>query len=391
MIGIQVAEALEYAHHQGTLHRDIKPSNLLLDGQGTVWVADFGLAKASDSDDLTHTGDIVGTLRYMAPERFEGRCDAGSDVYSLGLTLYELLARRPAFNKVDRAELIRQVTCEEPPRLRRLDPTVPRDLETIVHTAIEREPARRYAGAAALADDLRRFLAGRPVRARRISRAEHAWRWCRRNPAAAALVATVLALCALAVAWWTEAAHRQGRARQAVESAVEQVAVWMRQGRWTEAKAVLLQADSRLYDAGLLRTARPLPALALRPGAGGQAGRHPASAHGAARRPVPPPIHGPRVRRGDPGGAIEGLGRSNRRGSSSATRRSGRPLVAALDEWAIIEEDADMRSRLLQVARWADPDPSGATACETWRSGTIARPWSDWRPRRPRPTRRPSC
>ena len=93
MIGIQVAEALEYAHHQGTLHRDIKPSNLLLDGQGAVWVADFGLAKASDSDDLTHSGDIVGTLRYMAPERFEGRCDARSDVYSLGLTLYELLAR----------------------------------------------------------------------------------------------------------------------------------------------------------------------------------------------------------------------------------------------------------------------------------------------------------
>ena len=99
MIGIQVAEALEYAHHQGTLHRDIKPSNLLLDGQGTVWVADFGLAKASDSDDLTHPDDIVGTLRYMAPERFEGRCDARSDVYSLGLTLYELLARRPAFDR----------------------------------------------------------------------------------------------------------------------------------------------------------------------------------------------------------------------------------------------------------------------------------------------------
>ncbi len=356
MIGIQVAEALEYAHHQGTLHRDIKPSNLLLDGQGTVWVADFGLAKASDSDDLTHTGDIVGTLRYMAPERFQGRCDAGSDVYSLGLTLYELLARRPAFNKVDRAELIRQVTCEEPPRLRRLDPTVPRDMETIVHTAIEREPARRYPGAAALADDLRRFLAGRPVRARRISRAEHAWRWCRRNPAAAALVATVLALCAMAVAWWTEAAHRQGRARQSVESAVEQVAVWMRQGRWTEAKAVLLQADSRLYDAGLLRMrvrfqhwlydlelAAKLEDIRLRRTGLLEDPSH----HRATAREYAAVILEARSKVSDDRTAAVLIRNSPIR----------EPLVAALDEWAIIEEDADMRSRLLQVARWADPDP----------------------------------
>src|SRR5262249_38754605 len=96
-IGTQVAEALEYATRQGILHRDVKPSNLLLDNRGNVWVADFGLAKTSDAEDLTHTGDILGTIRYMAPERFQGRCDARSDVYSLGLTLYELVALRPAF------------------------------------------------------------------------------------------------------------------------------------------------------------------------------------------------------------------------------------------------------------------------------------------------------
>src|SRR5262249_52546731 len=123
----------------------------LLDGRGTVWVADFGLAKAADSDDLTHTGDIVGTVRYMAPERFEGHCDTRSDVYALGLTLYELLALRPAFDKADRSALIRQVTHEEPPRLRAMDLTIPRDLETVVHKAIEREPARRYADAGAFA------------------------------------------------------------------------------------------------------------------------------------------------------------------------------------------------------------------------------------------------
>src|SRR5262249_32980026 len=105
-IGIPVAEALGYANHQGVLDRDAKRSNLLLDNRGNVWVADFGLAKTSDADDLTHTGDILGTIRYMAPERFEGKCDARSDVYSLGLTLYELVALRPAFEASDRHALM---------------------------------------------------------------------------------------------------------------------------------------------------------------------------------------------------------------------------------------------------------------------------------------------
>ena len=102
-VGVQVAEALAHAAGQGVLHRDIKPSNLLLDDTGNVWVTDFGLAKAdSDGDNLTHTGDIVGTIRYMAPERFRGRCDARSDVYALDLTMYEMLALRPAFEQTDR-------------------------------------------------------------------------------------------------------------------------------------------------------------------------------------------------------------------------------------------------------------------------------------------------
>ena len=121
-VGIQVAEALDYAHQHGILHRDIKPSNLLLDAHGMIWVTDFGLAKIDSDSDLTRTGDIVGTIRYMAPERFEGRCDVRADVYALGLTLYEFLARRPAFVAEDRHELIRQVTQEEPRALRRPTP-----------------------------------------------------------------------------------------------------------------------------------------------------------------------------------------------------------------------------------------------------------------------------
>src|SRR5207244_7149423 len=125
-VGMQVPDALAHAASQGVLHRDIKPSNLLLDDTGNVWVTDFGLAKAdNDGDNLTHTGDIVGTLRYMAPERFNGQGDLRSDVYSLGLTLYELLALRPAFDEADRNKLVRQVMHDEPLRPRKLNRAVP--------------------------------------------------------------------------------------------------------------------------------------------------------------------------------------------------------------------------------------------------------------------------
>jgi serine/threonine-protein kinase len=193
-IGVQVAEALEYAHAQGVLHRDVKPSNLLLDLQGTAWVADFGLAKPAGQADLTDAGDIVGTWRYMAPERFRGAADARSDVYSLGLTLYELLTLRPAFEGSTREELTRQVSTAVPTRPRRVNPEVPRDLETIVLKAIEPDPARRYGSAGELAEDLRRFLEDRPIRARRASLVEQAGRWCRRNPALAGVTALAAAL-----------------------------------------------------------------------------------------------------------------------------------------------------------------------------------------------------
>jgi serine/threonine protein kinase/WD40 repeat protein/Tfp pilus assembly protein PilF len=197
-IGQQTALALAYAHARGIVHRDIKPSNLLLDTKGVVWVTDFGLAKTEDNG-LTHPGDLLGTLRYMAPERFRGECDARADVYALGLTLYELLVLGPAFAERDRLRLIEQIRDQEPARPRVRDPSIPRDLEIIVLKAIRKDPRRRYQSADELAEDLRRFLAGEPIKARRTGELERIRLWCRRKPAVAALTATLL-LLVLAVA-----------------------------------------------------------------------------------------------------------------------------------------------------------------------------------------------
>ena len=197
-LGIQVSDALAYAHRHGVLHRDVKPSNLLLDPNARVWLVDFGLAKAS-GDDLTETGDIVGTLRYMAPERFRGLCDERSDVYGIGITLYEMLSVKRVFESPDRVRLIHRVTNETLPQLRSLEPRVPRDLETIVHKAIEKEPHRRYQTAQDLADDLDLFLDRRPIKARRTTAAARVIRWCRRNPTVAVLTATIGLLSVLII------------------------------------------------------------------------------------------------------------------------------------------------------------------------------------------------
>jgi WD40 repeat protein len=203
-LGVQVSQALVHAHGQGVLHRDIKPSNLLIDVAGHVWVTDFGLAKLEGSEGPTQTGDILGTLRYMAPERFEGWSDRRGDIYGLGMTLYEMLTLRPAFDAATRARLIDQVIHDPPPAPRKHDVRVPRDLETIVMKAIAKEPGERYATAAALSADLENFLTDRPIVARRSSPAERSWRWCRRNRAAAALLGVsgmaVLTLVGLGVA-----------------------------------------------------------------------------------------------------------------------------------------------------------------------------------------------
>ena len=197
-MGLQAAEALAHAHQKGVVHRDIKPANLILDSSGDIWITDFGLAHLTD-ESLTRSQDILGTLRYMAPERLDGGCDSRVDLYSLGTTLYEMLTQRPAFPAADRIQLIHDVRNFSPKPLGKIDSAIPGDLQIIVERAMGREPNRRYQTACSLADDLRRFLAGESILARRASTRERIWDWARRNKRLAASLALSL-ICLFAVA-----------------------------------------------------------------------------------------------------------------------------------------------------------------------------------------------
>ncbi|RUL81390.1 serine/threonine-protein kinase [Tautonia sociabilis] len=249
-LGMDVAEALSHAHDQGVVHRDIKPSNLLVDLRGEIWVADFGMAHVQGDAGLTVTGDLPGTLRYMSPEQALGKralIDRRSDVYSLGATLYELLTLRPAIPGDDRQQIFRTIAEGEPAPIRRLNPAVPPDLATIVSKAMARDPSNRYETARQLAEDLGRFLDGRPIVARPVGPLSRVWRWCRRRPMQAGLVATlVVALSAgfAGVTWgWREAVRQKRR-----------LLVAEREARAEAAKA---EAINRFLIEGLIHQAEP--------------------------------------------------------------------------------------------------------------------------------------
>lgn len=195
-----VCDALDYAHRHGTLHRDIKPANLIFDREGEIWVTDFGLAKLEEATSFTRTGDIVGTPQYMPPESFEGRYDERSEVYAVGLSLYEMLTQRPAIEAGSQAEAIRAALAGVTTSPRKWAPSIPRDLETITMKTLAMQPDHRYRSMRALKEDLHRFLHHRPITAKRTHVLERMIRWGQREPLAASLTAAVfVSLTALAV------------------------------------------------------------------------------------------------------------------------------------------------------------------------------------------------
>lgn len=227
-IARDVARALVHAHEGGVIHRDIKPGNLILDRDGEVHVADFGLCKADDLGAVTRTTDVLGTLRYMAPEQVQGHADARSDIYSLGATLYEMVTRRSAHPGEDRIALARAVVERQPVAPRRIDRRIPRDLETIILKAIDKDPAFRYATAGDLADDLDAFLKNRPISGRRPSLV-YLLRLAARRHRKAVVAATVAVLLAVGgIALYIQSLNEWRRAETAQRIEVERQSYFAR-------------------------------------------------------------------------------------------------------------------------------------------------------------------
>ena len=195
----RIALALRHAHEKNVLHRDVKPGNILIDLDGKPWITDFGLAKLDENDDLTRPGDAVGTLRYMAPEQLKGNPDHRSDIFGLGLVLYELLVGQKAYGESEAQNLIERITSRDLPLPSKLNPEVPRDLEMIAMKAISRDPNDRYQKALEFADDLDRWQGDLPIRARPLTTVEAVYRWAKRNPVVATLSSIVILLFAVLV------------------------------------------------------------------------------------------------------------------------------------------------------------------------------------------------
>jgi WD40 repeat protein/serine/threonine protein kinase len=269
-LALQAARGLAHAHQRGVIHRDIKPSNLLLDNQGVLWITDFGLARRTDDPSLTRTGAVVGTPRYMSPEQAEASrhaVDHRTDIYSLGATLYELLTRRPAVTGRTPDEMLTQILTREPVAPRRVDPGIPRDLETLCLKCLQKDPRGRYPSAAELAADLERFLAGEPVKARPVGYAERLWRWCVRNPTLASVGAlaggALLAIAVLATVFAVHAyraadQHEQDARHLRLEKLQTQTALRTAQQQRGLAREHSRLAEQRLAENYLERAAAAL-------------------------------------------------------------------------------------------------------------------------------------
>ena len=368
-----VAEAIQVAHQRGIIHRDLTPANVLLTADGTPKVTDFGLAKRLEGGGgLTLSGVPVGTPSYMAPEQARGDKEAirpAADVYALGAILYELLTGRPPFRAATAAETLQQVISQEPAPPSRLNDKVPRDLDTICLKCLHKEPARRYPSARDLSEDFRRFLEGKPIRARPVGAVERAVKWARRRPTAVLLLAALLVMVGAAAGtgiWLRQQEderraakeQRQGQAREALETALRRAGDLMREERWKEALVVLEDASPHLAEADA-----PDPEERLKQA---QADCRVADAIQTARESYPllPDAtldYKQRAREFlnafeqaglSVGGDAETVAAQIR---SSAIREQ---LVAALDDRAVVAfmlGDKPLAERFLTIARLADP------------------------------------
>jgi serine/threonine-protein kinase len=366
--------AVQAAHACGIAHRDLKPANVLLTTDGTPKISDFGLSRRLDGQaSVSQSGIPIGTPSYMAPEQAQGKAGAigpAVDVYALGAILYELLTGRPPFRAATAVETLQQVLLQDPAPPSRLNDKVPRDLETICLKCLHKEPGRRYTTAAALADDLQRFGEGRPIQARPVGHTERLWRCVRRNPTAAALLATALALAALASGggvWFLQ--QRAERRAETIRHDVELHAaintdlaqvVSLRKGfHFREAGQLLERARQRLKPEGPddlrqqvkqaqdhLKLAERLDAARIK------AATAIAKRSGAA---AAEPLYMSAF-------AEEGLGREGDDIKEVAARVRdsvlSMELIAALDDWASITADRGRRKWLLEVASEADGNPA---------------------------------